>query len=319
MEFLDEYESKPRFLFRSKHLPDPSDSDHPLNSSSFFSSLHKPTLFISVSISILIFTIALIYFSDLEPLKSILLWLSLSFFLGPFAPPSLTAGDIRVGVGAPLKEALKSETFAEINEKYNRKSSKKKPSEVMSDGFVEKSMGVNGSFSDLQKIEKNRFNCEEKKKSDEEREWSDVDEELLKKLMVKHPVGKPGRWEAIADGFKGRRKVESVIMKSKELGERKNVSDQDSYKKFLKDRKPVDKRVMDELEENESNVNQNVESGWSSGEDLALLNALKTFPKDVTMRWEKIAASLPGKTKSACVKRVADLKKDFRSSKSQAS
>lgn len=59
--------------------------------------------------------------------------------------------------------------------------------------------------------------------------------------------------------------------------------------------------------------------GWSSAEDLALLNALKAFPKDVAMRWEKIAASVPGKTKSACMKRVTELKKNFRSSKVSAS
>ncbi|KAG8374632.1 hypothetical protein BUALT_Bualt10G0016200 [Buddleja alternifolia] len=159
------------------------------------------------------------------------------------------------------------------------------------------------------------------KKYEEEREWSEVDEELLRKLMAKHPVGKPGRWEAIAEGFKGKYKVESVIAKSKELRERK-VSDQDSYKKFLKDRKAVDKRVLDEgeIENNAVGMTQNDEEGkkeseWSGAEDLALLSALKAFPKDVAMRWEKIAASVPGKTKAACMKRVAELKKDFRSSK----
>ena len=59
-------------------------------------------------------------------------------------------------------------------------------------------------------------------------------------------------------------------------------------------------------------------SGWSTGEDLALLNALKAFPKDAPMRWEKVAAAVPGKTKAACLKRVNELKKDFRSSKASA-
>ncbi|CAL1394849.1 unnamed protein product [Linum trigynum] len=54
---------------------------------------------------------------------------------------------------------------------------------------------------------------------------------------------------------------------------------------------------------------------WSSGEDIALLNALKAFPKDVVMRWDKVAATVPGKSKAACVKRVSDLKKGLRSSK----
>lgn len=66
------------------------------------------------------------------------------------------------------------------------------------------------------------------------------------------------------------------------------------------------------------NVEKVVESGWSSGEDIALLNALKAFPKDVSMRWEKVAAAVPGKSKAACMKRVTELKKGFRSAKAAA-
>lgn len=329
MEFLDEFESRPRFLFQSKHLPQPSDPDHDLHSSSsFFSSLHKPTLIICLSFSLLVFALAFLYF-NLEPLKSLLLWLSFSFLLGPFAPPSLTAGDIRVGLGPPLKES--PNISIDATEKFNRKSTKtrKKPSEdvVRSDGFLGKSTSTDGSLVDLAENESNRFNEGlTEKKSEEQSEWSELDEELLRKLMGKHPVGKPGRWEAIAEGFKGKHKVEAVIKKAKEMGERK-VTDQDSYNKFLKDRKPVDKRVLDKGGNEANNeigiINQNVEegtkeSGWSAVEDLALLNALKAFPKDAAMRWEKIAASVPGKTKSACMKRVTELKKDFRSSKASS-
>nr|GMD52888.1 transcription factor MAMYB-like [Ipomoea batatas] len=149
----------------------------------------------------------------------------------------------------------------------------------------------------------------------EEKDWSEGDVEVLRKLLGKHPVGKPGRWEAIAEGFKGRHRVESVIKKAKELGE-KRTSNEDSYQKFLKDRKQVDKRIeLENSMEASSESTRENESVWSSGEDLALLSALKAFPKDVAMRWEKIAAAVPGKTKAACMKRVTDLKRDFRSSK----
>lgn len=323
MEFLDEFESKPRFVLLSKQLPQNHDPDALHSSSSFFSSLNKPALIISISLSLFTFILAFFYF-NFEPLASILLWLSLSFLIGPFAPPSLTAGDIRVGIGSPLKEIPKISD--EINEKPSRKSSKtlKKASEnaVKVDGHSEKSSSVNGSRVDLIENKRDGFNRSlDEKKSGEQSEWGEADEELLKKLMVKHPPGKPGRWEAIAEGFRGKHKVETVIAKAKETGEKKG-SDQDSYRKFLKDRKPVDKRALDE-EGDESIVDENVEEGkkgggWSSAEDLALLNALKAFPKDVAMRWEKIAASLPGKTKAACMKRVVDLKKDFRSSKASS-
>lgn len=161
----------------------------------------------------------------------------------------------------------------------------------------------------------------------EEKEWTEEEIGVLKKQLVKHPVGKPGRWEAISEAFRGRHKLESVIKKGKDLGERK-TDDGDSYTQFLKKRKPVDKRVEDENGGLDVGLVENVESRkesgggggeggvvWSAGEDIALLNALKTFQKDVAMRWEKIAAAVPGKSKAACVKRVADLKRDFRSAK----
>lgn len=145
-----------------------------------------------------------------------------------------------------------------------------------------------------------------------EREWEEGDYEMLKKLLVKHPVGKPKRWEAIAEGFKGRHGVESVIKAAKSMGERK-MNDADSFARFLKDRKPVDKRV-----EEESGEVMRESVSWSGGDDVALLNALKAFPKDVPLRWEKITAAVPGKSKAACMKRVAELKKGFRSSKASA-
>ncbi|KAF7139236.1 hypothetical protein RHSIM_Rhsim07G0122300 [Rhododendron simsii] len=157
-----------------------------------------------------------------------------------------------------------------------------------------------------------------------ESEWDEGDYELLKKLLVKHPVGKPGRWEAVAEAFRGRHGVESVIKAAKSMGERK-TNDADSFVRFLKDRKPVDKRIEEEAESGgdggvvvEGGVVVRESVGWSGGDDIALLNALKAFPKDVPMRWEKIAAAVPGKSKAGCVKRVAELKKGFRSSKASA-
>lgn len=88
----------------------------------------------------------------------------------------------------------------------------------------------------------------------------------------------------------------------------------DSFSQFLKQRKPLDKRVDDAGGDSVAG-----NGGWCSGEDIALLNALKAFPKDAEMRWEKVAAAVPGKSKAECVRRVAELKRDFRSSKSSES
>ncbi|XP_049376957.1 transcription factor MAMYB [Solanum stenotomum] len=314
MEFLDE-DAKPRFLFQSKPLQQ-SNSDPETQTRS----LYRPGIIISISLSVLFFALSILYFS-FEPFGSIFLWISLSLLVGPFAPSSVTGGDIRVGLGEPIQDPPKddlSDTEPDTkksNRRSNRPTKKNVDFEpVLATHYDLKPEKTNGSVANSKNSNGSVANLE-KKVGDGV--WNEGDEELLRKMMGKHPVGKPGRWEAIADGFNGRYRVESVIKKSKELGEKK-MSDGDSYQRFLKDRKTVDKRSEGGNEADFKNVEAKnaVESGWSSGEDLALLNALKTFPKEVAMRWEKIAAAVPGKNKAACMKRMAELKKDFRSSKS---
>ncbi|XP_006358591.1 dnaJ homolog subfamily C member 2 [Solanum tuberosum] len=314
MEFLDE-DARPRFLFQSKPLQQ-SNSDPETQTRS----LYRPGIIISISLSVLFFALSILYFS-FEPFGSIFLWISLSLLVGPFAPSSVTGGDIRVGLGEPIQDPPKddlSDTEPDTkksNRRSNRPTKKNVDFEpVLATHYDLKPEKTNGSVANSKNSNGSVANLE-KKVGDGV--WNEGDEELLRKMMGKHPVGKPGRWEAIADGFNGRYRVESVIKKSKELGEKK-MSDGDSYQRFLKDRKTVDKRSEGGNEADFENVEAKnaVESGWSSGEDLALLNALKTFPKEVAMRWEKIAAAVPGKNKAACMKRMAELKKDFRSSKS---
>ncbi|XWS62089.1 hypothetical protein CRYUN_Cryun07bG0181300 [Craigia yunnanensis] len=322
MEFLDE-DARPRFLFQSRPQPSFSSQEKTPQKPS------KTLLFISLSISSLLLSISL-FSLQTEPFKSLLFWLAISLLLGPFAPPSLTGGDVRVGHGPIIPDPIDQEPQPEpeSKKKSSQKRSKLDKVDELSGNRGSLVENVTG-FSNLEVKSKNSNGLSSlvAKKEDlgsgfdgEEREWSAADVEILKKQMVKNPVGKPGRWEVIAAAFKGKHKIESVIKKAKELGEKK-VDDGDSYAQFLKNRKPLDARsnggnegVIMENQESSGDNNDGVQ-GWSSGEDIALLNALKTFPKDVPMRWEKIVAAVPGKSKAACMKRVTELKRDYRSSK----
>ncbi|XP_024994945.1 transcription factor MAMYB [Cynara cardunculus var. scolymus] len=301
MEFFDE-ESRPRFLLQSRSIPKPTENQLPLDD------LHKPTLFVSLSLSALLLTLALFYFQS-DPLQSIFIWFSLSLLVGPFAPPSLTAGDIRVGLGPALQPQSPRQNQESDPPKRSRFKPKKPDQDHQEPSFnpipsvVVKETPKPGNKTDNDSIVV------------EDKDWTEGDLELLKKQIAKHPVGMPGRWDAVAEAFSGRHKVENVVKMAKSMGERK-MGDSDSFSRFLKDRKAVDKRV-DEVIENEREMASGGGS-WSSAEDIALLNALKAFPKDVAMRWEKITAAVPGRSKGACMKRVADLKKDFRSSKTSS-
>ncbi|KAK4254420.1 hypothetical protein QN277_009806 [Acacia crassicarpa] len=60
------------------------------------------------------------------------------------------------------------------------------------------------------------------------------------------------------------------------------------------------------------------QDGWSDVQEKALVQALKTFPKETNQRWERVAAAVPGKTVNQCKKKFVMLKENFRSKKSAA-
>ncbi|KAJ0262725.1 Transcription factor MAMYB [Hirschfeldia incana] len=294
MEFYDE--DKPRIVFQSRPSSSRSTEDDDPKTP------NKISISISVVISLLSLSLSFFYFES-EPAQSLLLWLAISFLVGPFAPSSLTGGRIRVGYGQILEpEQINDEHSSTDNERESRRNKRsnkvtknEKPPEnpppVTKE--VPRKVDPNGSV----------------------KEWSGEEIEILKKQLVKHPAGKPGRWEAVAAAFGGKYKTENVIKKAKEIGEKK-VYESDDYAQFLKNRKASSDHPR--LAEEEDDAEKNDDETWSNGEDIALLNALKAFPKEAAMRWEKVAAAVPGKSKAACMKRVTELKKGFRSSKSGA-
>ncbi|KAF6141203.1 hypothetical protein GIB67_036220 [Kingdonia uniflora] len=307
MDYFDE-ESRPKFLFQSKFSSMPITPQKPQQ-------INKTLTAICISTSTLL-TLLSIFFLQSETPKFLTLWISLSLLIGPFAPISITGGDIRVGHGDLLPEPVDLDngvlSDGLVEEPRKRRGKSKKPEEL-SMPMATQRVGVGGNGGTGEK----RVSSEVKSNGSmgiiEEQEWGDVDLDLLKKQISKHPVGEPRRWELITKAFGGRHKLESVIKTAKSFSEKK-LGDGDSFSQFLKQRKPLDKRAEasnGEVMDNEVRK----ESDWSSGEDIALLNALKVFPKDVAMRWDKIAAAVPGKTKACCMKRVSELKRDFRSSK----
>ncbi|KAI9087047.1 hypothetical protein K1719_031008 [Acacia pycnantha] len=319
MEFLDD-DARPRFLFQSQAKSSTA------SESQAYQKPSKSFLFFTISLSCLFFALSFFYLQS-EPFGSILIWLSLSLLIGPFAPISVTGGDVRVGHGSTVEFPNEESAIDEdTNKRSSQKRSKARRSEDIAVGPI---VSIDSGTASVRLEKKNQGSRVGGNGVllKEEKDWTEEDIEILKKQMSKHPVGKPRRWEVIAEAFCGRHKMENVIKKAKELGEKK-LDDSDSYTQFLKKRKQVDFKRLDngnenlggESEEKADNGTGEEGSGsaWSSEEDIALLNALKAFPKDVAMRWEKIAAAVPGKSKPACMKRVTELKKGFRSAKAAA-
>ncbi|KAI3829626.1 hypothetical protein L1987_03753 [Smallanthus sonchifolius] len=73
--------------------------------------------------------------------------------------------------------------------------------------------------------------------------------------IVEETNGEESGWDAgaVAEAFFGRHKVESVVKMAKSMGDRK-LNDSDSFSRFLKDQKAVDKRVDEVIEKERENV-----------------------------------------------------------------
>ncbi|KAL2491867.1 dnaJsubfamily C member 2-like [Abeliophyllum distichum] len=56
------------------------------------------------------------------------------------------------------------------------------------------------------------------------------------------------------------------------------------------------------------------QGAWSSVQEKALVQALKTFPKETSQRWQRVAATVPGKTVGQCKKKFTLMKDKFRNS-----
>ncbi|KZV56504.1 DNAJ heat shock N-terminal domain-containing family protein [Dorcoceras hygrometricum] len=168
----------------------------------------------------------------------------------------------------------------------------------------EKNLQQNGSVTINGKIAQS---------SNEKREkpWPKEEIELLRKGMQKYPKGTSRRWEVISEYIGTNRSVEEILKATKTVLLQKPDS-ANSFDSFLEKRNEVS---------DDSSVANGIASGsdediWSAVQEKALIQALKTFPKDTNQRWERVAAAVPGKSVDLCKKKFVSLKENFRNKKS---
>lgn len=188
-----------------------------------------------------------------------------------------------------------------------------------------------------------------------EKPWGKEEIELLRKGMQKYPKGTSRRWEVISEYIGTGRSVEEILKATKTVLLQKPDSAK-AFDSFLEKRKPAQSIASplttreeiegaptarqaggspaktDKTEESNSrsaSVQNPVEGVadngtssssdqdvWSAVQERALVQALKTFPKETSQRWERVAAAVPGKTVNQCKKKFALLKENFRNKKS---
>ncbi|XP_042017299.1 dnaJ homolog subfamily C member 2-like [Salvia splendens] len=182
-----------------------------------------------------------------------------------------------------------------------------------------------------------------------EKPWTKEEIDLLRKGMLKFPKGTSRRWEVISEYIGTGRSVEEILKATKTVLLQKPDSAK-AFDSFLEKRKPMPMIVSPlttreevkgtpiNIEENESSAPDNLpvssnpsvnnlssgdstaangvssdQDSWSVVQEKALIQALKTFPKDTNQRWERVSAAVPGKSVAQCKKKITMMKDSFRS------
>ncbi|KAL4565204.1 hypothetical protein LXL04_029289 [Taraxacum kok-saghyz] len=168
-----------------------------------------------------------------------------------------------------------------------------------------------------------------------EKPWGKEEIEVLRKGIAKYPKGTSRRWEVVAEYIGTGRSVEEILKATKTVLLQKPDSTK-AFDSFLEKRKPAvsiaspltTREEVDgvsvsgptEPEPEQPEPSQPGPSGsdqdvWTAVQETALVQALKTFPKETNQRWERVAAAVPGKTVNQCKKQFTLLKEKFRNKK----
>ncbi|KAL6659340.1 hypothetical protein ACP70R_003380 [Stipagrostis hirtigluma subsp. patula] len=315
MEFInDDWDSQPRA--RVVHAGANSTSSS--SSATTRASLSLPHAAACAAAAVLLLAAAYYVPPAYQVLSSLFVWIAASLLLAPFAPSLATGGDVSVGRGRLLPPQEPHQEPAPDPAPIPRRARRQNPTPPPpkpADPIIPPVQPAASMQSRQEAVDAGARISDSGDKDEDAGEWTDQELELLRRQMVKHPAGEPQRWEKIAAAFGGRRTQESVIRAAKSGT---TVAAGGSFEQFLRKRKPLDPRAEAADAGGNAGGAEGGDGSWSAGDDRALLNALKEFPKDTAMRWEKVAAAVPGKTKAACMKRVTELKRDFRSTKAAA-
>ncbi|KAJ4898203.1 DnaJ domain [Raphanus sativus] len=192
---------------------------------------------------------------------------------------------------------------------------------------------VNSEDKESEKVnaEPSKLDNTQKKKQP----WSKEEIDKLRKGIIKYPKGISRRWEVISDYIGTGRTVEEILKATKTVLLQKPDSAK-AFDTFLEKRKPTvsiasplstreeelgetfKETVVGKSSDNndgEASGRSSDADGWSVVQERALVQALKTFPKETSQRWERVAAAVPGKTMIQCKKKFAELKELIRSKK----
>ncbi|XP_068714425.1 dnaJ homolog subfamily C member 2-like [Montipora capricornis] len=153
-------------------------------------------------------------------------------------------------------------------------------------------------------------------------DWTEDQTQLLIKAVNLFPAGTASRWKVISDYVNMHAKTGTlrdsklVIKKVKNLkkldpGKKEEVN-RNAFARFDKDHSQSkgaqsDPTVRYNGTDSSRSSQVTTEKPWTSEEQRLLERALRSYPASTPERWDRIAESLPGRTKKECMKRYKDL------------
>ncbi|XP_066345093.1 uncharacterized protein [Miscanthus floridulus] len=234
-----------------------------------------------------------------------------------------------------------------LSNAFRNESSSKEAKKIEANGVERSAPKSNSAGGRVTEGSSSILNSYEKK----ERPWGKEEIEMLRKAIQKYPKGTSRRWEVVSEFIGTSRSVEEILKATKTVLLQKPDSSK-AFDTFLEKRKPAQsiasplstrdeissstegagtassksaaqhassqtangKAVADPVLDGAPSVSD--PDAWTEAQVLALVQALKAFPKDASQRWERVAAAVPGKTVVQCKKKVAAMRENFRSKKS---
>lgn len=155
--------------------------------------------------------------------------------------------------------------------------------------------------------------------------WTETEIQMLIKGVNLFPAGTKDRWEVISNFIKqhvtdSTKTAKDVLAKAKDLQKNdmalKQDADKRAFEKFEKQQKPgalckpkegVTSERFESVQEQQIRETGTNPAPWTAEEQKTLEQALKTYNANVPDRWDRIAETLPSRSKRDCMKRYKEL------------
>jgi len=165
-------------------------------------------------------------------------------------------------------------------------------------------------------------------------EWSPDELQLLIKAVKTFPAGTNQRWEVVTEFINQHTKTPEIVRKTKEtlsmakemqsgnfsMSSLKDEVNKMAYENTMKAQKrdtTVKEEATDRTDTPAQMAGINPEP-WAPEEQKVLEQALKTYPSSTPERWDRIAETLPGRSKKDCMKRYKELAELVKAKKAAA-